>query len=97
MEIICAVIQNEWDSSTLKRRVQHYGYEFNYGFRGVDFDAQTPPLPQPFIKIAERIADVMHLPPHLTPDQVCADLGSVSARFMHCLRCLMYLEQTAAR
>jgi hypothetical protein len=37
-----------WDESTLARRVQHYGYTFQYGFRSIDFLNNAPSMPECF-------------------------------------------------
>jgi alkylated DNA repair dioxygenase AlkB len=50
-----------WDRS-LARRVQHFGYTFNYGLRAVDFGAATPALPTQLLDLARRIEVAAGLP-----------------------------------
>ena len=61
--------RSPWDES-LARRVQHMGYQFNYGLRGIDFEAETPPLPAHFAALAGRIAEVVGLKPEQSPNQI---------------------------
>jgi len=52
----------------LKRRVQHYGYKYDYKFKNIDYSMHIGPLPQ----WAEQFADIFHkssLTP-AKPDQV---------------------------
>ncbi len=44
-----------WDT-TLKRRVQHYGYRYDYSSKKIDLTMKAAPLPPCAIAIAERIS-----------------------------------------
>ena len=52
LSLLAVVNQSSWDS-TLARRVKHFGYTFSYGLRGIDFSAETPPIPGAFIDLEE--------------------------------------------
>ena len=44
----------EWND-TLKRRVQHYGYAYDYRNRGVSSDTQVPPIPECFNELLDKL------------------------------------------
>jgi hypothetical protein len=43
--LVNEIESGSWDCK-LARRTQQYGYSFNYGIRGIDFNAPTPPIPE---------------------------------------------------
>lgn len=47
----------KWDN-TLKRRVQHYGYKYDYAFRKIDQSMKAEPLPDCSKSIAKRISEL---------------------------------------
>lgn len=49
--------RQKWDN-TLKRRVQHYGYKYDYTFRKIDQTMQVEPLPDCSASIAKRISEL---------------------------------------
>ena len=59
--------RQEW-SNELKRRVQHYGWRYDYGAREVDASMRLGPLPQELAGLAERLFRE-NLVPRI-PDQV---------------------------
>jgi len=63
-KILAFVDQSSW-STSLSRRVQHYGYTYNY--RGGDVSSTAPPLPFWLVAISNRIRLVL---PDFNPDQV---------------------------
>lgn len=52
----------------LKRRVQHYGYRYDYKSRGIDRDMYLGPLPEWAGALAERLHAQGHAP--VCPDQL---------------------------
>ena len=51
-EIIKWLDEQKW-STVLKRRTQHYGYEYNYGSKGVK---PTTPMSGPILKLEQKFA-----------------------------------------
>lgn len=60
----------EWDQ-TLKRRVQHFGYRYDYRARSVEADAYLGPLPDWLAAIGQRLVCEGYF--HRPPDQVIAN------------------------
>lgn len=52
----------------LKRRVQHYGYRYDYKARQARREDYLGPLPELFLELAERLTTEGHF--HAIPDQV---------------------------
>lgn len=52
----------------LKRRVQHYGYKYDYRARGVSKDAYIGPLPEWLERVAQRLQEQGYF--NTVPDQV---------------------------
>lgn len=52
--LISFIDSNTW-STELKRRVQHYGYKYDYTSRSIRFENYLGSLPVPFLVIAEKI------------------------------------------
>lgn len=52
--LLSAIDEQPW-SSKLKRRVQHYGYTFNYITRSVDAKKNPPKLPEFLLSLYERL------------------------------------------
>jgi alkylated DNA repair dioxygenase AlkB len=67
--LLAVIDGGPWDSRTLARRVQHFGYTFNYGLRGIDFAADTPPLPAAFQELVARMVEEGVVPASLEPNQ----------------------------
>ena len=67
-EILSGIDQSDW-SSELKRRVQHYGWRYDYKSRQVDPSMHIGPLPGWANKVAQRLLDSGHFGKDL-PDQV---------------------------
>ncbi|QFY59493.1 alpha-ketoglutarate-dependent dioxygenase AlkB [Rhizobium grahamii] len=65
-----ALDADEWDQ-TLKRRVQHFGYRYDYRARSVETDAYLGPLPDWLATVAQRLVCEGHF--HHAPDQVIAN------------------------
>jgi len=64
---LAAVIDDRpWDTS-LRRRVQHYGYRYDYKARAVTADSHLGPLPGWLLSIAKRLGDEGLMP--VVPDQ----------------------------
>ncbi len=55
--VIAWIDQQPWNTS-LKRRTQHYGYEYNYSGRGRAPLVSTTPISGPLLAIAEHLKDV---------------------------------------
>lgn len=51
----------------LKRRVQHYGYKYDYTARNIDYSMYLGPIPDELLAIGERIHDYGHF--GKAPDQ----------------------------
>ena len=66
-ELIGIINGQEWRKE-LKRRVQHYGWRYNYKARQIDSSMELGPLPPWAAKLAQRLFD-QKLVPQL-PDQV---------------------------
>jgi len=54
IRLIEKIDQSQW-LNDLKRRVQHYGYRYDYKARGVSRDAYIGPLPNWVVPIAQRL------------------------------------------
>ncbi len=65
-----ALDADEWNR-TLKRRVQHFGYRYDYRARSVEADAYLGPLPDWLATVAQRLVGEGHF--HQAPDQVIAN------------------------
>lgn len=65
-DLIHNVDQNEWDTS-LKRRVQHYGYKYDYSSRRVEPESYLGDLPDFLKLVAERLKDTGYF--NAIPDQ----------------------------
>ena len=46
--LLAAIDSLPWDNTTIARRVQHYGFTFQYGYRSIDFLNKAPPMPECF-------------------------------------------------
>mmetsp|Transcript_11717 Transcript_11717/g.23846 ORF Transcript_11717/g.23846 Transcript_11717/m.23846 type:complete len:479 (-) Transcript_11717:74-1510(-) len=69
--------QQPW-AQLAKRRVQHYGYEFKYGLRGVDRDKCLGPLPALFheMGLMERLVEICGTEPdQLTINEYLPGVG----------------------
>lgn len=66
-EILAAIDRSEWRSD-LARRVQHYGWRYDYKARRVDSTMRLGPLPSWAAELSQRLAD-LHLTPQVS-DQV---------------------------
>ena len=65
-------------SNELKRRVQHYGWRYDYKGRKVDPSMRIGELPEPLAKIAQRLVDeelVGHLPDQVIINEYSAEQG----------------------
>ena len=76
-EIIAKIDRSDW-STELQRRVQHYGWRYDYKSRQVDPSMRIGPLPDWANRLAQRLVDSGYLP--VLPDQVivneyCRDQG----------------------
>lgn len=72
----------------LKRRVQHYGYKYNYKYRKIDSSLKLGDLPKPFAKLAQRLYDEGHFPE--VPDQAIVNEytpGKGIAKHVDCEPC----------
>jgi alkylated DNA repair dioxygenase AlkB len=58
---------NEWRSD-LRRRVQHYGFRYDYKSRSVDYSMRIGELPPWAAELAGRLLSEQHFPER--PDQV---------------------------
>jgi len=67
--LLSEINEQAWDSNTLARRVQHFGYTFSYGLRGIDFQATAPPLPAVFQALVARMVERGLVPRSLEPNQ----------------------------
>ena len=60
-EVLVAFIdQQDWDTG-LRRRVQHYGFRYDYKSRSVDESHSTRPLPSLFADLGQQIANAAGL------------------------------------
>lgn len=67
---IAALDSGAWDT-TLKRRVQHFGYRYDYRARAVTADAYLGPLPDWLEALCSRLVEGGHFARR--PDQVIAN------------------------
>ncbi len=63
-----ASINNEQWLNDLKRRVQHYGYKYDYKARSIDYSMFIGPLPNWVLPLAKRLFDEKHI--DTVPDQL---------------------------
>ncbi|MDR7146417.1 alpha-ketoglutarate-dependent dioxygenase AlkB [Rhizobium sp. BE258] len=68
--IVAALDAGPWDT-TLKRRVQHFGYRYDYRARAVTGDAYLGPLPDWLSGVCRRLAGEGYF--ERLPDQVIAN------------------------
>ena len=54
--VVAWIDQQPWNT-TLKRRTQHYGYEYNYGGRGRSPLVPTTPISGPLLTLSEYLRD----------------------------------------
>lgn len=86
-ELLCQIDASPW-LTDLKRRVQHYGYKYDYKSRSVNYSMRIGPLPQ----WAEELADIL-CERRLTlerPDQVIVNEyrpGQGIASHVDCVPC----------
>ena len=66
--LLASIDEQPW-SHDLKRKVQHYGWKYDYAARFITEDMQIGPLPNFIRDVAERLSDE-HGWFHRTPDQV---------------------------
>lgn len=52
----------------LSRRVQHYGFTFDYAIRGINYDKPQIPFPPPLMQVAQLLHDRGIMP--FLPDQL---------------------------
>lgn len=79
--------QQTWDT-ILRRRVQHYGYRYDYASRGIDSAVFLGELPGPLNDLAQRLTQESIL--KATPDQVIIneyDSGQGIAAHVDCVPC----------
>lgn len=70
-DVICRALDcRDWDT-TLKRRVQHFGYRYDYRARTVPEDARLGPLPEWLGDLARRLVEDGHF--GALPNQVIAN------------------------
>src|SRR5438045_1888206 len=55
--VLAAIDQQPWQHA-LKRRVQHYGYKYDYKSRAVDRSMFVGPLPSFALGVASRLLDL---------------------------------------
>jgi alkylated DNA repair dioxygenase AlkB len=55
-ELLSIIDAQEWNSRSLKRRVQHYGYVYDYTKRKIDSSSHLGPLPEWLGKIHDKIS-----------------------------------------
>ncbi len=85
--LVAALDGSPWDE-TLKRRVQHFGYRYDYRARAVTGDAYLGPLPPWLREVVARLVAAGHFP-H-PPDQVIANEyhpGQGISAHVDCLPC----------
>lgn len=66
-EVLAVIDRSEW-SNVLQRRVQHYGWRYDYKTRHIDQSMRLGPLPDWAAKMAKRLYDGGYVPN--LPDQV---------------------------
>lgn len=67
-QFLLSSIDNAPWLNDLKRRVQHYGYKYDYRARAVNDDAYLGPLPEWLMPLSQRLSDEGIFP--AVPDQV---------------------------
>lgn len=67
LNYIKAINEESW-LSDIKRRVQHYGYKYNYKFRAIDYSMFLGPLPKWASSMAERLYSEKYI--DVIPDQL---------------------------
>ncbi len=76
-ELLAFFDQQRWDED-IKRRVQHYGFRFDYGSRSVNpaFAAVTP-IPPVLSRLSDRLvaAGMPHAPDQITVNEYVAGIG----------------------
>jgi alkylated DNA repair dioxygenase AlkB len=54
IDLIKFIESQEWNT-VLKRRTQHYGYEYIYSYSGISQNKEIPQIPEIFMKLYEKI------------------------------------------
>lgn len=85
---LTAMLDNGTWSTELKRRVQHFGYRYDYKARSVSADAYLGPLPQWLGMFAERLVTAGHC--RNLPDQVIANESSGAGHQRACRLCAVF-------
>jgi len=70
--ILEAVDDKKWFYE-LQRRVQHYGYKFDYDIRSIDFNHQVPPIPSEVEHLLPRIKNYMSQKQEEHDEQISKD------------------------
>lgn len=86
-ELVAVIDNGEW-SRVLRRRVQHYGWRYDYKSRGIDASMRLGPLPEWAMALAKRLK-AEGLLPHLA-DQVIVNeyIGSQGiGKHIDCVPC----------
>lgn len=87
LELLAVIDNSDW-SRVLKRRVQHYGWRYEYKSRGIDASMRLGPLPEWAMALAKRLK-AEGLLPHLA-DQVIVNeyIGSQGiGKHIDCVPC----------
>jgi len=85
--LLAAIDNSEWDSS-MDRRVQHYGWKYDYKSRKISTSAYLGPLPDWAEKLASKLIKLGYL--SIQPDQVIVNeyLGSQGiSKHIDCKSC----------
>jgi len=86
-ELIRVIDAQSWNTE-LKRRVQHYGYRYDYKARSVTPESYLGPLPEWLMPYCDRLRADGHFPQ--APDQVIVNeykLGQGIAPHIDCVPC----------
>ena len=67
-ELVETIDRSEWQAGTIRRRVQHYGWRYDYGSRKIDTSMRLGPLPEWASRLARRLVATKLL--NEMPDQL---------------------------
>jgi alkylated DNA repair dioxygenase AlkB len=82
--IIKNIYQNEWNTE-LKRRVQHYGYRYDYKARNIDYSMKIGELPIWITPLAQRLYEEKYMP--TIPDQLIINEYEAGQGISHHIDC----------
>lgn len=69
-DLFAFIDRQPWDDTCLKRRVQHYGYKYDYSGLSTAKPVETTPIPSDLEKLVTRLLDYGLFAERKAPDQI---------------------------